>query len=123
MRNGQGIYNNLCDKLKVYIDVNQSYTTTDLVNIMRTKPEFILEDMIAWVTGNTDLFNHTGKEAWAVGVLNQFLIDNPCNSQFPIPTLEVGQKDKAQEFYKYYYFCSDEEKAVINQKLCDAFTS
>jgi len=122
MRNGQDIYNNLCDKLKVYVDVNSAYDTNSLIAIMRTKPEFELQDMVAWVGKNTDLFGESGKEAWAVGILNQFLIDNPCNSQFSVPTLAVGQEDKAQEFYKYYYFCSEEEKATLTQKLCDAFT-
>ena len=124
MRNGQDVYNSLCDKLKGYVDVNSMYDTDSLIDLMRNKPEFTLEDVIAWVAGTTDLFGIEGKEAWAVGIMNQFIIDNPCeDAKFPAPSFTVGQTDRAVEFYKYYYFCSDPEKETHKQALCDAFHS
>lgn len=126
MRSGQQVYDSLCDKLKGYVDVNSSYDTDSLIDLMRNKPEFLLQDMIAWVTGITDLFTENGKELWAVNIMNQFIIDNPCqDSMFDAPSFSVGEDpaDRARNFYQYYYFCSEAEKETLKQALCDAFHS
>ena len=126
MRSGQSIYDAMCDRLKVYIDVNATYGTNELISLYRNNSEFYFNDLIGWLFGGADWGTDPAMKSKAITALNNTIAAYPGGNDidgYDTPTvvnLDAAEKDLV---IGHYSCCTDAELETFKQTLCDELIS
>lgn len=123
-RLGSSIDSILCEKLKGKLSAGSSYTSDNLIDFFRNDPDFILEDMVAWLFGNADWVGDSTKVDDVTAKLNIFIDGNISPKGEQPQVMSCLSSPCAEKFwYHYGYGVSVEQQEIYKQELCDLFHS
>lgn len=120
-RTGDRFKQLVCDKLKNKFSESQTYTSNDLIDLMRNDPDFLLEDCVSWfLAGISDWYldNNTATIDMVKTKLNTFLQNNPSPTGKELTITTCLEYD---QFLEYFAPMTASEMNQLKQDLLDVF--
>lgn len=119
-RSGQDLINASCDELKGKFVAGNTYSTNDLIDLMRNDPDFNLIHCVGWLLGGSDWHDSNDQTTidYVVGKLNTFLQSNPSPTGMEL-TISTGRE--AQQFMEYFAPMTEAEQEQLKQDILDVF--
>lgn len=123
-RTGSSIEEKFCEAMKGKLDLNKTYTSNELIALLRDDPDVTFEFVVYWLFGGADWIGDTAKEEYVTTKLNEFIqaYPNPKGQAMePVMCTSITCRDTF-----YFYYAHEETPETQDQykkSLLDVFVS